>query len=132
MRTDRTVLILAGLAALATGACQSAPRAASAAAAPAAPAAVAPADVPAPERGLAFAQAHCAACHAIAPGRVSPNPEAPTFAAVVETPGLTAETLSAWLRRSHDFPAIMQFEVASDQIDALTAYMLTQRTAARR
>lgn len=126
MRTDRTVLILASLVALATGACHSAPRAAGAVSAPSAPPLA-----PAPERGLAFAQAHCAACHAIAPGRVSPNPEAPTFAAVVGTPGLTAETLSAWLRRSHDFPAIMQFEVAPDQIDALTAYMLTQRPAER-
>lgn len=77
--------------------------------------------------GLAFAQRHCAACHAIDAG-ISPRPEAPSFEAVINTPGLTAETLRPWLRNSHNFPAIMNFEIAPDQIDALAAYMLTLRS----
>src|SRR3546814_5383300 len=75
-------------------------------------------------QGLAFAQEHCSACHAIDTG-ISPKPEAPSFEAIINTPGLTARTLNPWLRNSHNFPEIMNFEIAPDQIDTLAAYMLT-------
>ncbi|WP_324740666.1 cytochrome c [Tsuneonella sp. CC-YZS046] len=78
-----------------------------------------------PARGLAFAQAHCASCHAVARLKISPHPEAPTFEEVVNTPGLNSETLNSWLRNSHNFPEIMGFEIEPDQIDDLAAYMLT-------
>ena len=78
-----------------------------------------------PARGLAFAQAHCASCHAVARLKISPHPEAPTFEEVVNTPGLSSETLNSWLRNSHNFPEIMGFEIEPDQIDDLAAYMLT-------
>ncbi len=80
-----------------------------------------------PARGLAFAQAHCASCHAVARLKISPHPEAPTFEEVVNTPGLSSETLNSWLRNSHNFPEIMGFEIEPDQIDDLAAYMLTLR-----
>jgi mono/diheme cytochrome c family protein len=76
-------------------------------------------------RGLAFVQARCSGCHAVTPGRSSPNPEAPSFETVVSTPGLTAATLKPWLRDSHNFPAMMNFAIAPDQIDDLAAYMIT-------
>jgi mono/diheme cytochrome c family protein len=75
-------------------------------------------------RGLAFAQSHCAGCHAVTSGRASSNPEAPSFEAIVNTPGLTAATLGPWLRDSHNFPAMMDFAIAPDQIDDLAAHML--------
>jgi len=77
-------------------------------------------------RGMAFAQAHCAACHAIGTG-ISPLAEAPSFAATANSPGLTAETLRPWLRDSHNYPEVMNFALAPAQIDDLTSYMLTLR-----
>lgn len=79
------------------------------------------------ERGLAFARAHCSGCHAVEPLRLSPNPEAPLFETIVNAPGLTGATLKAFLRDSHNFPDIMDFNIDPAQIDALAAYMLTLR-----
>jgi mono/diheme cytochrome c family protein len=77
-------------------------------------------------RGEAFAQAHCAQCHSIEAG-FSPRPESPSFAHIVNTEGLTDETLNYWLAHSHNFPAMMDFEIAPEQIDDLAQYMLTLR-----
>ena len=82
------------------------------------------AQVTAQRRGLAFAQKHCSACHAVDQG-ISPKPEAPSFETIINTPGLTTHTLNPWLRESHNFPEIMNFEIEPGQIDALAAYMLT-------
>ena len=79
------------------------------------------------EHGRAFAQQRCASCHAVTAG-LSPNPEAPPFAAVVNTPGLSDATLSDWLRRSHNFPQMMNFTIAPEEIDSLAAYMLTLKS----
>lgn len=85
-------------------------------------------DQPSPaSRGFRFADTHCSECHAIGKLGISRNPEAPTFEAVVNTPELTATTLTAWLRRSHNYPQIMSFEIEPDQIDDLAAYMMTLR-----
>lgn len=78
-------------------------------------------------RGKAFAQAHCSGCHGVLPNQFSPNPDAPPFENIVAKEGLTPETLTYWLRHSHNFPEIMNFEIADDQVDALAAYMLTLR-----
>jgi mono/diheme cytochrome c family protein len=77
--------------------------------------------------GQAFARAHCAACHAIPPVRISPNPESPAFVDVVAQPALTGETLRAFLKDSHSYPEVMRFEIEPDRIDALAAYMLSLR-----
>jgi len=92
--------------------------------------AAAPTPNPGPiERGHAFAQAHCSGCHAVAPPAVSPNPEAPPFEEVVARPGLTRETLGYWLRNSHNFPEMMDFEIDPGQVDDLADYMMTLRKA---
>ncbi len=82
-------------------------------------------------RGFAFARAHCAACHAVDTG-ISPKPEAPSFETIVNTAGLTGDTLRPWLRDSHNYPAIMNFAIAPAQIDDLAAYMLTLKNPAYR
>lgn len=84
--------------------------------------------IAAQRHGLAFAQKHCSACHAIGTG-ISPKPEAPSFETIINTPGLTARTLTPWLRNSHNFPEVMNFEIAPEQIDMLAAYMLTLKNA---
>ncbi|MBL8675022.1 MAG: c-type cytochrome [Rhodospirillales bacterium] len=53
-------------------------------------------------RGLALAQMRCAACHAVdATPRRSPRLDAPAFATIAATPGMTATALLASLQTSH-------------------------------
>ena len=81
---------------------------------------------PTPE-GQAFAQASCSGCHAVGRHGSSPNPNAPPFPAIVNQEGLTAETLSYWLRGAHNYPSEMDFYLRDREVDALVAYMLTLR-----
>lgn len=76
-------------------------------------------------RGLAFAQAHCSACHAVTEGETSPNPESPPFEAIANMPGLTRASLGQFLRDSHNYPSAMAFTVDRARIADLTAYMLS-------
>jgi len=80
-----------------------------------------------PHPGLAFAQASCGGCHAVGRQSVSPNPEAPPFAAIVNQEGLTGNTLAAWLRNAHNYPAEMKFSLERRQVNELVSYMLTLR-----
>ncbi|MFN3515699.1 MAG: c-type cytochrome [Novosphingobium sp.] len=80
---------------------------------------------PSAQRGLAFARANCARCHAVEGSGASPNAEAPAFAAIANMPGLTGETLREFLRDSHNFPAAMNFTVEPSQIDDLADYAVS-------
>ena len=100
---------------LVLAACQNLP-----AAEPAAPAGLA-AD------GRALAEGSCAECHAIGTDGTSRNSNAPPFPAIVNQEGLTAETLSFWLRGAHNYPREMDFYLDGRKVDALVAYMMTLR-----
>jgi mono/diheme cytochrome c family protein len=78
-----------------------------------------------PAESLAFAQGACGGCHAVARYDASPNPDAPPFARIVNQEGLTAETLSFWLREAHNYPEEMDFYLEAKEVDDLVAYMLT-------
>ncbi len=78
-------------------------------------------------RGLEFAQTHCAECHGVAANSSSPNPESPPFDDIANQPGLDASTFAAFLSDSHNFPAAMNFTVNPARIDDLAAYLLTLR-----
>ena len=80
-----------------------------------------------PHPGFAFARSACGGCHAVERQSVSPNPNAPPFAAVVNQEGLTANTLSSWLRNAHNYPDEMKFRLEGDKVDDLVGYMLTLR-----
>ncbi len=90
------------------------------AAAPAAPKLSKPA-----QRGLAFAEQRCAACHGVTANAPSPNPESPAFEDIANTPGLTRSTLRTYLRDSHNFPDAMNFRVPQRRINDLADYMVT-------
>lgn len=75
--------------------------------------------------GLAYARERCATCHAVAPRQTSPNPAAPSFEAVANTPGMTRTALNAWLHSPH--PTMPQLIVEHERIDDLSAYLLTLR-----
>lgn len=75
-------------------------------------------------QGRAIAERSCSSCHAIEPGRFSYS-EAPSFPVIANQEGLTAETLSVWLKRAHNYPREMDFYLQEQQVDALVAYILT-------
>ena len=77
-------------------------------------------------RGLALAQRLCTECHAVEREQArSPNVDAPRFAAIAATPGMTSIALSAALNTSHrSMPNILL--QADDQADII-AYILTLR-----
>lgn len=79
-------------------------------------------------RGLNFAQDRCADCHAVERLQTSPVPNAPSFEAVANAPGVTRQSLTQWLNTSHDYPREMYFEIPAERIDDLVAYMLTLRS----
>ena len=77
--------------------------------------------------GEALARANCADCHAVEANRSSSNPNAPPFPYIVNQEGVTAETLSYWLRGAHNYPSEMDFFLNAHEADALVAYLLTLR-----
>lgn len=110
--------ILTGFAALAAFAAAVAASAQSAGAPPARTSA---------QRGLAIAQQHCAGCHAIVANTASSHPEAPSFEAIANAQGVTAQSLRRFLRDSHNYPAAMNFTIKRAHIRDLSAYTLTLR-----
>lgn len=72
-----------------------------------------------------FASAVCGQCHAIGATGISPNPEAPSFAAIVNHEGVTRDTLFTFLRDAHNYPEAMQFFLDDAMAQQLTEYMLT-------
>jgi len=78
-------------------------------------------------RGQAFADAHCAQCHAIRANGSSPNPEAPPWDDIANRPGVTADTFATFLSDAHNYPAAMDFTVERGAIRDLAAYLLTLR-----
>ena len=76
-------------------------------------------------QGLAFAQGACGGCHAVERYGLSPNPDAPPFAAIINRENLTSKTISSWLRDAHNYPEEMEFYLEQAEVDALVRYMLT-------
>jgi mono/diheme cytochrome c family protein len=74
--------------------------------------------------GLVYAEGACADCHAVEAGQTqSPNPKAPTFETIANTPGVTRMGLSALLHTSHrTMPNLI---VDPNRIDDLSAYLDT-------
>jgi mono/diheme cytochrome c family protein len=81
-----------------------------------------------PSMGLLIARDSCGRCHSVGGGSSeSPNPRAPTFGDIVNRPGMTPETLAAWLRDGHNYPVEMGFHLEPHQVDSLVAYMIRWR-----
>jgi mono/diheme cytochrome c family protein len=78
--------------------------------------------------GLLIAQDNCSGCHETSASGASPNPQAPPFIDIVNRPGMTRETLAAWLRDGHNYPVEMGFHLEPHQIDSLVAYMIRWRS----
>ena len=77
------------------------------------------------DQGGSLAQGSCGGCHTVERYGLSSNRDAPAFAAIVNQPGLTAGTLSSWLRDAHNYPDEMRFQLGPDKADTHVAYLLT-------
>ena len=71
-----------------------------------------------------IAEQVCSECHAVGRGRrPSPNAEAPPFAAIAETPGMTPIALTVALRTSHrNMPNII---LSDDELKGVVAYIVS-------
>ncbi|MCT2558415.1 cytochrome c [Tsuneonella sp. YG55] len=78
-------------------------------------------------RGYKLAVNRCSDCHSVGYGETSPVPQAPSFSAIANTPGLTSAMLAQWMRDHRNYPEEMYFEIPAEQIDELAAYVLTLR-----
>jgi len=76
------------------------------------------------KKGTALARSVCAQCHAVGKGeRRSPDPMAPSFVSVAETPGMTSKALRVWLQTSH--PTMPNYILGDHDRDDIVAYILS-------
>jgi len=80
-----------------------------------------------PSRGLEVARANCSTCHAISRNeQSSPNPSAPSFQRVADTPGMTAIALNHLMHSAHkSMPLII---LPPEEQWHLIAYVLSLRS----
>ena len=79
------------------------------------------------KEGHAFAATACSECHEVEAGEsFSPNPDAPSFQEVADTPGMTAQALTVWLQTSH--PTMPNFILKPDDMDNVIAYITSLPT----
>jgi len=82
------------------------------------------ADVGSPQRGLAIARVQCAECHLLGSEKgQSANLNAPPFAQIANTPGMTAAALRVALTTPHSsMPNVI---VKGEVADSIIAYILS-------
>lgn len=93
----------------------------------------APAAAPSPAAADAdavpdYVTAICGECHAVKDNAVSPNPQAPGFADIANSPGLTRDTLVTFLSDAHNYPMQMDVDLVDEDIEVIADYMLTLRS----
>jgi len=76
-----------------------------------------------PQAGFEYAHAICAACHAVSEEK-SPNPKAPRFKDVANTPGMTPTALMVWLQ-SANHPTMPNIMIRGQELRNVTAYILS-------
>ena len=77
-----------------------------------------------PAMGLNYARQVCAGCHAVKKGEgFSPNPLAPSFEHIANTPGMTGISLAVMLRSVHE--NMPKYVLAPNERDNIIAYILS-------
>ncbi|MBQ94824.1 MAG: hypothetical protein CL510_03195 [Actinobacteria bacterium] len=89
------------------------------------PAPDAVAAVPSEDAAPTYVIAICGECHAVQDNAVSPNPQAPGFADIANSPGLTRDTLVTFLADAHNYPMQMDVDLVEEDIEVIADYMLT-------
>ena len=84
------------------------------------------AEIGSAEQGLTIAREGCASCHLVVRenGR-SINEKAPTFARIVNTPGMTSAALRSALNTSHS--SMPNLVIKDEDADSIIAYILSLR-----
>ena len=83
-------------------------------------------DVGDARKGLAYAQQVCSGCHnVLRTDTASPNPQAPAFKKVANTPGMSITALTVWSRTTH--PTMPNLVIEPADMDDLIAYILSLR-----
>ena len=72
-----------------------------------------------------YVTAICGECHAITDDAVSPDPQAPGFADIANSPGLTRATLVTFLSDAHNYPMQMDVDLVEEDIKVIADYMMT-------
>jgi mono/diheme cytochrome c family protein len=75
-----------------------------------------------PQAGFEYAYSACAGCHAVGDEQ-SPNPNAPRFKDVANTPGMTPTALMVWLQGAHH-PTMPNVIIRGQELRNLIAYIL--------
>jgi mono/diheme cytochrome c family protein len=76
------------------------------------------------KKGLQYVSAVCSECHAVRSEQlVSPLPQAPSFEAVANTPGMTAIALTAWLQTKH--PTMPNIVMGDAEMRDVIQYILS-------
>ena len=75
-----------------------------------------------------YVTAICGECHAVKDNAVSVNPQAPGFADIANSPGLTRDTLVTFLSDAHNYPMQMDVDLVKEDIEVIADYMLTLRS----
>jgi cytochrome c len=84
------------------------------------------ADIGDARKGLVYAQQVCADCHnVLRTDAASPNPQAPAFKKVANTPGMSITALTVWSRTTH--PTMPNLVIEPADMDDLIAYILSLR-----
>ena len=77
-----------------------------------------------PKRGYSLAQQFCAECHAVERRNAqSPNSDAPSFAAVASSRGMTAMALNVFFQTPHT--TMPNLILTTDQKNDLIAYIMS-------
>jgi len=77
-----------------------------------------------PAKGFDYASRLCAECHAVQKkDRMSPDPKAPGFQEIADTPGMTGISLAATLHSVHE--NMPSFTLAAGERDNVIAYILS-------
>jgi len=76
-------------------------------------------------RGRQLAERMCAGCHALAPGQASPVPQAPSLTRISERYPVDslAESLAEGVVTGHNGMRMPEFQLTTDQINDLLAYL---------
>ena len=79
------------------------------------------------KRGLAYARRVCAQCHTVTGADTpSPNPKAPRFRQIANTPGMSVTALTVWSRTAH--ATMPNLVIPANDMDDLIAYILSLKT----
>ena len=81
----------------------------------------------APPAGESLADRVCSECHAVKPGQVSTNPNAPAFAELASQPSITEYSPRVLLRTPHE--KMPNLTLKPDEVDEITSYILSLKRA---